>query len=115
MDIQKFLGEQLKLNDIDLVEQLSLVEDKKSDVEELASQLDDLYWSKIKEYITAIREKYHVPIVREDDKFSFHCEIIIDGISVILSLSHDRDGDFCMIETKPKKRLPKFITDPSSG
>lgn len=101
MDIQKFLGEQLKLNDIDLVEQLSLVEDKKSDVEELASQLDDLYWSKIKEYITAIREKYHVPIVREDDEFYFHCEIIIDGISVILSLSHDRDGDFCMIETKP--------------
>lgn len=111
MDIQKFLGEQLKLNDIDLVEQLSLVEDKKSDVEELASQLDDLYWSKIKEYITAIREKYHVPIVREDDEFYFHCEIIIDGISVILSLSHDRDGDFCMIETKPKKRLPKFITE----
>ncbi len=29
MDIQKFLSEQLKLNDIDIIEQLSLVEDKK--------------------------------------------------------------------------------------
>lgn len=109
MDIQKFLSEQLKLKDFDIIKQLSLVEHKKSDVEELVSQLDSLYWSKIDEFISEIGKKYKVHVVREENAdYYFHCEITMDDKSFILSLGYV-DGYYCQIEAKSRKRLPDLI------
>lgn len=107
MDINKFLIEQLKLNSLDITEQLSLVEDKQKDVNELAEQLDSLYWTKIKEYITYIGNKYKVHLVYDDnDGRYFHYEIKYNGKKIKIVLGNE-DGDYCEINSHTK--LPESI------
>ena len=107
MDINKFLIEQLKLNSLDITEQLSLVEDKQKDVNELAEQLDSLYWTKIKEYITYIGNKYKVHLVYDDnDGRYFHYEINYNGKKIKIVLGSE-DGDYCEINSHTK--LPESI------
>lgn len=112
MDIQKFLSEQLELGEHDIVKQLSLVEDKKKDVDNLSSQLDALYWGKIKEYINEIGNKYHVHLTCEDNKgYYFHCKIDFNGTLVDVILAYDRNvkSDYCQIETKGRRKIPEII------
>jgi len=111
MDIQKFLNEQLTLDGQELIEQLSIVEDKQKEANELASQLENLYWNKINDLINEIGEKYKVHIVRDDDndrETKFHCDIKFEDIFLILRV--DNEGQyFCQLETKGKVRIPDSI------
>lgn len=110
MDIQKFFSEQLKLYGHDIAEQLSLVECKKADVDELASKLDSFYWSKIEEYITNIENKYKIKLKHEDNnKYYFHYAFRIDGKKVKLSLGYEDGSDYCQIETNGRLRIPEII------
>lgn len=108
MDIQKFLSEQLKLNNYDIVEQLSIVEDRQEQVGELGKQLEELYNCKLKEYIAHIGEKYKVHLVYDNDWY-FKCKIEIDGnpIKVLLDYDNEYKSDFCQIESKTK--IPDII------
>lgn len=112
MDIQKFLSEQLKLNDHALIEQLSLVEEKKDIVDELSEQLDSLYWSKVNDYIAEIGNKYQVHIVRNDcNEIYFHYDMKICGKSLTLSIDFDTDAKdfFCQIETTGRNKIPDVV------
>lgn len=112
MDIQKLLSKLLKLKEHDIVEQLSLIEDKKKDTDELSSQLNKLYWEKIKEYINEIRNKYHVHLTHEDNKdYYFYCELDFNGtvINVILDYDSDAKSNYCQIETKGRRKIPEII------
>lgn len=113
MNIQNFLSEQLRLDQLDIVDQLSYIEDKKQDVDNLVSQLDILYWNKIVEYIDEIGKKYHVHIYRSDNApFYFYCELNFNGMPINIVLGNDRDGagDYCQIETKQqRRRIPEAI------
>jgi len=109
MDINKFLSEQLKLNNLDIKEQLSMVEDTQKDVNELVEQLDSLYWSKIKEYITYIGNKHKVHLVYDDnDGRYFHCELEYESTRFWVVLGYDKK-DFCQIESKTRSNLPNYI------
>lgn len=111
MDINKFLSEQLKLNNLDIKEQLSMVEDKQKDVNELAEQLDSLYWTKIKEYITYIGNKYKVHLDKDDGDYYFHCELKYESTPfwVVLGYENSEKKDFCQIESKTRSSLPNYI------
>lgn len=114
MDIEKFLNDQLKLNNLDIVEQLSLVEEKINDVEELANQLDNLFESKIQSYIDDISRKHKVHLVRnEDDEDYFHYNIKVDGKTLAVSVDQENnaDGPFCQIQTKGQRKIPEIITE----
>ena len=107
MDINKFLSEQLKLNNLDIKEQLSMVEDKQKDVKELVEQLDSLYLLKVKEYITYIGNKHKVHLVYDDnDGRYFHCEIKYNGKKIKIVLGYE-SGDYCEINSQNK--LPELI------
>jgi len=107
MDINKFLSEQLKLNNLDIKEQLSMVEDTQKDVNELVEQLDSLYLLKVKEYITYIGNKHKVHLVYDDnDGRYFHCEIKYNGKKIKLVLGY-KSGDYCEINSQNK--LPELI------
>ena len=110
MDIQNFLSEQLKLNNnIDIVEQISLIENKQNEVEELTTQLETLYQRKVKEFIFDRGKHYNVHIVLEENQaYYFHCEIIIDTKTIIVSLNYENNF-YCQIETKSQRRLPDCI------
>ena len=110
MDIQNFLSEQLKLNEYDISEQISLVERKKDNVKELMTQLDQLYWDKINEYITEIGNRHHVHIIRDDrNEYYFYCELNIENKPITFRLDNDGNGDYCQIETKSKRKIPETI------
>ena len=109
MDIQNFLSKQLNLNDNNIIDQLSIVDNKKNDVEELTSQLDSLFSNKIGEFISEEGNKYKVHIVRDDVKL-FHCNLNLDGKNIILSLDWENEY-FCQIETNNRRRLPQAILD----
>ena len=114
MDIHNFLCEELKLESHSVLDQLSIVENKKGIVEELAEKLDDLYWDKIDEYITEMGRKYQIHLVRkEGNQFYFHYDMKIGGRSLIVSLDKETnaDGDFCQIETTDKDKLPKIVAN----
>ena len=110
MDIQKFLSEQLKLNDnIDIVKQISLIENKQNEVLELNTQLETLYQRKVKEFISDRGKKYNVHIVLEENQdYYFHCEFIIDTKTIIVSVNYEKNF-YCQIETKSQRRLPDCI------
>ena len=112
MDIQNFLSKQLNLDGLDILDQLSLVEDKEQDAKELESQLNTLYWNKIKEYIDIIGNKYHIHLIfEENDEYYFSCKIDFEGTAVNVMLGNDQDGegDYCQIETKQRKKIPEII------
>ena len=107
MDINKFLSEQLKLNNLDIKEQLSMVEDTQKDVNELVEQLYSLYLLKVKEYVTYIGNKHKVHLVYDDnDGRYFHCEIKYNGKKIKLVLGYE-SGDYCEINSQNK--LPELI------
>lgn len=111
MGIQKFLIEQLKLNDRDMLDQLSLVEDKMNDTNELLQKLDSLYKSKLKSYITEIGNKYQIHIMREEYNDGYdYCsyEISIDGKTIMVSLGYETEY-FCQIESKGRGRIPEIV------
>ena len=111
MDIQKFLSEQLKLNDIDIVDQFSIIENKQDDVKELSTQLDALYRRKVKEFISERGKRYNVHIVLEENQdYYFHCEFVVDGKVVILSVNY-KERNCCQIKTKSRRRLPDCIVN----
>lgn len=110
MEIQKFLCDQLKLDDIEgLLDQIELIEDKKKDADKLVNELDDLYWRKIKEYISSIGRKYQVHII-EDEKYEnyFHCELNFQG-EVLKVILNNEGQDYCQIETRSRRRIPEAI------
>lgn len=112
MDIQKFLSDQLNLSELDIIDQISLVEDKENEAKELGSQLNALYWSKIKEYVKKISAKYQVHLIPKDnDEHHFSCSINFEGttVKVILGNDWDGEGDYCQIETKQRIKIPEII------
>ena len=114
MDIKEFFSEQLKLEGHDIAEQLSLVESKKEDVDELVSQLDSFYWSKIEEYISDIEHRHNVQLVHDDNnKFYFHYDFRLERKNIKLSLGYEDGSDFCQIETNGRLRIPEIIKNDS--
>lgn len=112
IDIQNFLSKQLNLDGLDILDQLSLVEDKEQDAKELESHLNTLYWNKIKEYIDIIGNKYHIHLIfEENDECYCSCKIDFEGTAVNVMLGNDQDGegDYCQIETKQRKKIPEII------
>lgn len=112
MDIQRFLSDNLQLNQHNIADQLSLVEEKKNDANDLVSQLNTLYWNKIKEYIAEIGKKYHIHIIPVDNNgYYFYGEVMFGGILVKVVLGNDSDGmgDYCQIETKQRRKIPAEI------
>ena len=111
MDIQNFLSKQLNLNDINIIDQLSVVVNKQNDVAELSSHLDSLYLNKVGEFISEEGKKYKVHIVRDEgEDYNFHCNLKLDGKTIILSLGWENEY-FCQIETNNRRRLPQTILD----
>lgn len=111
MDIHNFLEDNLGLNKLSIIEQLSVVEDRKVDVKELASKLEELYWEKIKEYIAEIGTKHKVHLKKEDD-FYFNCDILLGGKTLTVSLGFEKSGgDYCQIEAKRNTTISEIIND----
>lgn len=113
MSILKFISEQLQLEQLDIVSQLSVVEDKKKNAENLVSQLNELYWEKIYEYIVNIRKKYHDHIPRfkcKNDKY-LTCELNFNGILIKIAVDYDEDEkkDYCEISTEQEGGIPVAI------
>ena len=114
MDIKEFFSEQLKLEGHDIAEQLSLVESKKEDVDELVSQLDSFYWSKIEEYISDIEHRHNVQLVHDDNnKFYFHYDFRLERKNIKLSLGYEDGSNFCQIEANGRLRIPEIIKNDS--
>ena len=112
MDIQNFLSEQMKLGEVAINEQLSLLEDKKKDVEDLGKRLDELYNTKLKEYINKMCERYHIHVKYDDNNYRyFHYDFNFDGIIVKVVLDYDKDekSDYCQIETRQRRKIPLII------
>ena len=112
MDIQNFLSEQMKLGEVAINEQLSLLEDKKKDVEDLGKRLDELYNTKLKEYINKMCERYHIHVKYDDNNYRyFHYDFNFDGIIVKVVLNYDKDekSDYCQIETRQRRKIPLII------
>ncbi|MEE1260910.1 MAG: PD-(D/E)XK nuclease family protein [Paludibacteraceae bacterium] len=111
MDIHNFLEEKLGLNKLNILEQLSVVEDRKDDAEELSSKLDELYWKKINEYIAEIGTKHKVHLKKTDD-FHFSCDILLGGKTLKVSLGFEKNGgDYCQIEAKKGTTISEIIND----
>lgn len=110
MDIQKFLSEQLMLNNYNLEEQLTKVEDKINDAGELAQKLRDLHLCKVKSYIDKIREKYHVHIISREKDLRYDYETTLGGIPLTLSVVFvcDKEKNYCQLETNSDNIL-EFI------
>lgn len=112
MDIHKFLSEQMNLGAVAIDNQLSLLEDKKKDVENLGKRLNELYNIKLKEYINKMCEKYHIHVKYEDNNdWYFHYDLKFDEtiVSVVLAYDNDKKSDYCQIETKQRRKIPEII------
>lgn len=110
MDIQNFLSEQLKLSELNTEDQLSLLENRQKDVEELEKRLQELFDSKCTEYITTMCAKHRVHLKFDDnDGLYFHCNLNFSGTSVSVMVAKDKEGDYCQIETKQRRKIPEII------
>lgn len=110
MDMQKFLSEQLKLNDLDIPEQLSVLADKKDDIQKLYDEIDSLYWKKIEEYPIELGRKYQIHINhKEDDNRYFYCELTVDDKLLKLSVDNEDGEDYCQLEMVKRGRLPEVV------
>lgn len=109
MDMQKFLSEQLKLNDFKTLEQLSLIADKKKEVQKLSEEIDVLYWAKMQEYIVELSKKYQ--ILKEGSEGYFYSKLTIENKQLKLRIGDDDNncGPFCQLEMMKRGRIPEFV------
>jgi hypothetical protein len=114
MDNQKFLNEQLKLNDLDIVEQMAVLEEKERQVEKLAEELDNLIHTKALNYIDEISRKYRIHLTRKCDFGDyFFYDMKVDGIALKISLDKQQGGKiYCQIDTKESGgTIPEIVKD----
>lgn len=110
MDMQKFLSEQLKLKDLDIPEQLSVLADKMNDVQKLYDEIEFMYRAKMEEYPIELGRKHKIHInYKEEDKNYFYCELTIGDKLLKLSVDFDDDGTFCQLEMVKRGRLPEVV------
>lgn len=110
----------MKLNNLEITEQLLIIEERKNGVEELAEKLEELYRSKIQEYIDHIGTKVKLVFDKNDDSYFsyFHCELNYENTLLVLRIQFDDDEkkkNYCQLETKPKnKKIPEEIVKDSA-
>lgn len=111
MDIQKFLSEQLNLDNHSTIEQLSLVENKIDDTLKLSEELNQLFKKRVRTFISEIGSKYqvHIECDEKNPYDYYHCELAICKKKFDVRLSYDKDGFFCSMETIGRAKIPDFI------
>lgn len=113
MEIQKFLKEELRLNGKSLFDQLSVVETKKQEVEELEQQLKDLQIAITKEYLDDILRETTQDHIKEgeDKETKFYYNIMFGKkvleVAFFPYIKIDEKQHACHIACE--QTLPKFV------